>query len=136
MTENEIEQPESLGKIIAQLVKELLQEEFKQQVPIIKHDLLMPKYLYHCPMDYAYESSAPLFEPKELDWVKDNHPQSMLDKPEMDTDFFFYGDASNSQTFYKEEILKKYWNRYMTVLELLPPPEKFSFQNWIVLKNP
>jgi len=68
MTENEIEQPESLGKIIAQLVKELVQVELKQQLPIIKHDLLMPKYLYHCPMDYAYESSAPLFEPNsEID---------------------------------------------------------------------
>ncbi len=303
MPENKIEKSGQLGGLIAEFVKALVQQEFQQQLPVMKHDFLRAKYMYHYPMDDAKESSPPLFGPniemegesipipppmcrpgyspdddekylewgkydhdrimtlieqhhgiqdhmsildwgcssgrvlrhfikeqekyywqlngtdiqaflvewmrryfpndikvmtgstfphlpfkdssldviygisvfthtkylwdfwlaelsrvlkpgglciqtvqcefawdfyhtnKELDWVKDNHPPSMLEKPEIDTDFFFYGNPEVSQTFYKEEIIKKYWNRYMTVLELLPPPEKFSFQNWIVLKN-
>jgi SAM-dependent methyltransferase len=73
-------------------------------------------------------------ENRNLDWVKNGHPESMLKKPEIDVDFFFYGDAFISQTFYKEEVLKRYWGRYMEVVDFLPPP-KFSYQNWIVLKN-
>ncbi|HAC66152.1 MAG TPA: hypothetical protein DCF68_22120 [Cyanothece sp. UBA12306] len=74
-------------------------------------------------------------ENKDLDWVKSSYPSTMLDKPELDSDFFFYGDGFISQTFYREDVIKKYWGRYMEVLELMPPPPKFSFQNWIVLKN-
>ena len=71
---------------------------------------------------------------RNLDWVKQGHPWSMLEKPEMDADFFFYGDGFISQTFYREEAVKRYWGRYMTVVDFLPPP-KLSYQNWIVLKN-
>ncbi len=73
-------------------------------------------------------------ENKEIDWVKKGHPQKMLEKPTIDEDFFLYGDALVSQTFYREEIIKKYWDRYMQVVDFLPPP-KFSYQNWIILKN-
>ena len=66
--------------------------------------------------------------------MKNGHPMSMLNIPEMDKDFFFYGDGHISQTFYREEVIKRYWGRYMTVVDFLPPP-KFSYQNWIVLKN-
>lgn len=71
---------------------------------------------------------------RELDWVKENHPQSMLEKPELDADFFFYGDGFISQTFYRETVVKNYWGRYMKVVEFLPPIN-YGFQNWIVLKN-
>lgn len=71
---------------------------------------------------------------RDEDWVKNGHPISMLENPEMDKDFFFYGDGLISQTFYKEEVIKRYWGRYMTIVDFLPPP-KFSYQNWIVLKN-
>lgn len=74
------------------------------------------------------------YENQNQDWVKRGHPQSMLDKPEIDEDFFFYGDSHISQTFYREEVIKKYWARYMDVVDFLPPPN-FSYQNWIVLKN-
>jgi len=74
-------------------------------------------------------------ENRHLDWVKQGHPWSMLEKPEMDEDFFFYGDSLTSQTFYREEIIKRYWGRYTTVVDFLPPPLKHSYQNWIVLKN-
>jgi SAM-dependent methyltransferase len=71
---------------------------------------------------------------RNVEWVKNGHPQSMLDKPEMDEDFFLYGDGSVSQTFFKEEVIKKYWGRYLEVLELLPPPS-LSYQNWLVARS-
>jgi SAM-dependent methyltransferase len=74
-------------------------------------------------------------ENRDLDWVKQSHPQSMLNQPELNEDFFFYGDPLVSQTFYKEDVLKKYWGRYMSIVDFLPPPQ-FAFQNWIVLKKP
>lgn len=73
-------------------------------------------------------------ENRHVDWVKAGHPQEMLEKPEIDENFFFYGDPFTSQTFYKEETVKQYWGRYLDVVDFVPPPE-FSFQNWIVLKN-
>ena len=73
-------------------------------------------------------------ENRNVDWVKQGHPKSMLEKPEIDEDFFFYGDGFISQTFYREEVIKNYWGRYMEVVDFLPPP-KFSYQNWIILKN-
>jgi hypothetical protein len=73
-------------------------------------------------------------ENRNLDWVRQGHPWSMLEKPELDEDFFFYGDAFISQIFYREETVKRYWGRYMEIVEFLPPP-KSSYQNWIVLKN-
>lgn len=45
---------------------------------------------------------------RDLDWVKAGHPNSMLQKPEIDCDFFFYGDAFISQIFYREEVVKRY----------------------------
>ena len=73
-------------------------------------------------------------ENRNTDWVKSGHPQSMLAKPAMDEDFFFYGDGHCSQIFFKEEVAKKYWNRYLEVVDFLPPPE-FGYQNWIVAKK-
>lgn len=67
-------------------------------------------------------------------WVRQGHPESMLKKPGMDEDFFLYGDAFSSQTFYREETIKRYWGRHMTVVDFLPPP-KWSYQNWIILRN-
>jgi SAM-dependent methyltransferase len=72
---------------------------------------------------------------RNVDWVKGGHPSSMLQKPEIDEPFFLYGDAFVSQTFFKEETIKKYWGRYLEVLEFLPPPKE-SYQNWLVCRSP
>lgn len=71
---------------------------------------------------------------REVDWVKAGHPASMLAKPEIDEDFFFYGNGAVSQTFWREKTLRAYWSRIMEVVDVLPPPE-FSYQNWVVLRN-
>jgi len=41
-------------------------------------------------------------ENREIDWIKQGHPWSMLEKPEIDEDFFFYGDGFISQIFYQK----------------------------------
>jgi SAM-dependent methyltransferase len=64
-------------------------------------------------------------------WVKAGHPESMLAKPEIDEDFFLFGDGLVSQTFFKEAVIKKYWGRYLDIVDFLPPPA-YSYQNWIV----
>ena len=70
---------------------------------------------------------------KNEGWVQDGHPSSMLEKPKMRDDYFFYGDVFISQIFFKEECLKCYYGRIMTVVEFLPPPEP-GYQNWIVMR--
>jgi SAM-dependent methyltransferase len=64
-------------------------------------------------------------------WVKAGHPAWMLEKPELDEDFFLFGDGLVSQTFFKEAVIKKYWGRYLDIVDFLPPPA-YSYQNWIV----
>ena len=67
-------------------------------------------------------------------WIQDAHSAEMLERPKMETDFLYYGDASCSQVFWKEEVARSYWGRYFTVLEIAPPPER-SFQNWMICKK-
>ena len=71
---------------------------------------------------------------RHLDWVKAGHPDIMLAQPEMTSDYFLYGDAFVSQTFFKEAVIKKYWGRIMEVVDFLPPQQR-QYQNWIVLKS-
>ena len=73
---------------------------------------------------------------RRVDWIRDGHPPSMLAKPEMDVDFFFYGNSHvGQQVFWKEEVLRRHWGRYLEVVAVLPPP-KYSYQNWVVLRKP
>jgi hypothetical protein len=47
--------------------------------------------------------------------------------------YFLYGDAFISQTFFKEETIKRYWGRIIEVVDFLPPRDG-QYQNWIVLR--
>ena len=69
-------------------------------------------------------------------WVKNGHSPYMLSKPSMPHPFFHYGDISVSQAFWTQETARSYWGRYLKVLEITPPPEKYSFQDWIVCAKP
>ena len=73
-------------------------------------------------------------ENREEEWVKSGHPASMLEQPEMPEEFFLYGDAFCSQTFFKEETVRKYWSRYMEVVDFFLP-HKNHYQNVIVLRS-
>lgn len=65
------------------------------------------------------------------DWVQENHTPRVYETPEMDVDYLYFGDAITSQVFWKSEVLKEFWGRYVNILEIKEPPE-YSFQNWII----
>lgn len=71
---------------------------------------------------------------RHLDWVRNGHPASMLSQPNMTKDYFLYGDTLDSQTFFKEDVIKRYWGRIMPVVDFLPP-QQGQYQNWIVLRG-
>jgi SAM-dependent methyltransferase len=70
------------------------------------------------------------------DWVRNNHTSQVYDNPKMDVDFLYFGDISVSQVFWKNEVARSYWSRYMDVLEIYPPSQKHSFQDMIVCRKP
>jgi len=72
---------------------------------------------------------------KQEQWVVNNHSATMLRSPTMESDFFYYGDISVSQVFWKREIAREFWGRYFTVLDLRPPPAQYSFQDWIICRR-
>jgi len=59
----------------------------------------------------------------------------MLETREMPHDYFYYGDMSVSQVFWKREVARTYWGRYFTILDVLAPPGERSFQDWMVCKK-
>ncbi len=76
------------------------------------------------------------FDHREVDWVRNNHSHAMLQTRDMPYDYFYYGDASVSQVFWKREVARSYWGRYLHVLDVLPPPDKRSFQDWMICLKP
>jgi SAM-dependent methyltransferase len=68
-------------------------------------------------------------------WVQESQAPEVYNTPSMQVDFLFDGDASVSQVFWKEEVLKNYWSRHFASLEVLPPAAEYSFQNRVVLRK-
>jgi SAM-dependent methyltransferase len=69
-------------------------------------------------------------------WVSSNHSPRVYNTPAMDLDWFHYGDISVSQAFWKRDVAREFWGRYLEVLDLLPPPERYSFQDWMICRKP
>jgi SAM-dependent methyltransferase len=69
------------------------------------------------------------------DWVRANHSPRVYETPTMDLDWFHYGDIAVSQAFWKRDIARQFWGRYLEVLDVLPPPERFSFQDWMICRK-
>lgn len=76
------------------------------------------------------------YDHRDASWVKDNHSASMLETRDMPYDYFYYGDMSVSQVFWKREVAKAYWGRYFTILDVMQPPDERSFQDWMVCRKP
>jgi ubiquinone/menaquinone biosynthesis C-methylase UbiE len=68
-------------------------------------------------------------------WVTENHLPDYYLKAKMDVDYLMYGDIVTSQVFWREEVLRNYWSRYLKIVEILPPSEKYSFQNRVILRK-
>lgn len=75
---------------------------------------------------------------RHLDWVQAAISEKILTTPEMDVDYFLQGDINVSQTFFKREIARKYWSRYMNVLNIEIPEtaQDIWFQDLIIAQKP
>jgi SAM-dependent methyltransferase len=72
---------------------------------------------------------------KDQPGFRKSHSSTVLDGGEMNIPFFYYGDISVSQVFWKRETARQYWGRYVDVLEILPPPPEHSFQDWMICRK-
>ncbi len=68
-------------------------------------------------------------------WVQESQAPEVYQTPTMEVDYLFDGDASVSQVFWKEDVLKNYWSRHFASLEILPPAAEYSFQNRVILRK-
>lgn len=71
---------------------------------------------------------------KEEDWVRKGFPAEILNSDGMDVDFLYHGDIRVSQVFWKREIVRDFWGRYFSILEITDPPER-SFQDWVICRK-
>jgi len=71
-------------------------------------------------------------EHRQEAWVANALPAGMLETREMAPDFFYHGDLATSQVFWKRDIAREFWSRYLEVLDVRPPPARYSFQDWII----
>ena len=72
---------------------------------------------------------------KNLPWVKESQSSQMIEQNHMTKEYFYYGDISVSQVFWKKKIAELYWSRYFDVLEIKPPPDRRSFQDWVICRK-
>lgn len=73
---------------------------------------------------------------RDTDWVRRAHSARMLETADMPMDWFHHGDISVSQAFWKADIARRNWGRYLEVLDLLPPQHDLSFQDVMVCRKP
>jgi SAM-dependent methyltransferase len=83
--------------------------------------------------EYAWEF---YYKHRQEKWVRDGLSSRVHEVPTMNLDWFHYGDISVSQTFWKRDIAREFWGRYLEVIDILPPPEKNSFQDWMICRKP
>jgi SAM-dependent methyltransferase len=72
---------------------------------------------------------------RHLDWVQTSISPRVLNTPEMDVDFLLSGDISLSQVFFKREVARRYWSRYLRVVEISSPENEYWFQDLIVCRK-
>lgn len=72
---------------------------------------------------------------RHLDWVRAGISPRVLATPEMDVDFLLSGDISLSQVFFKQEIARKYWGRYLRVLDVISPESEYWFQDMMICRK-
>jgi len=69
------------------------------------------------------------------DWARDALGQMIVDKKLMPAEFVYYGDIDKNQVFWKKEIALAFWSRYLRDVKIYPPPERYSYQDWIVARK-
>lgn len=73
---------------------------------------------------------------RDAEWVRRAHSAGMTASPRMEVDWFHHGDISVSQAFWRADVARRNWGRYLEVLDLLPPQHELSFQDVMVCRKP
>jgi SAM-dependent methyltransferase len=73
---------------------------------------------------------------REAEWVRRDHAALIAEAAEMPHDWMHHGDIAVSQAFWKRDIARRNWGRYLEVLDLLPPQHEMSFQDLMVCRKP
>jgi SAM-dependent methyltransferase len=50
----------------------------------------------------------------------------------MPDDFVYYGNLDKNQVFWKKDVAIEFWSRYFRNVKVFPPPQRYSYQNWVV----
>jgi SAM-dependent methyltransferase len=72
---------------------------------------------------------------QHLDWVRAAISPHVLASAEMNHDFLLSGDIAVSQTFFKQDVARRYWGRYLEVLEIVSPDDRYWFQDLMVCRK-
>lgn len=67
-------------------------------------------------------------------WVQQALPAQVTNSQQMDVDFLYHGDIGVSQVFWKREVVREFWGRYLEIVEINDPPE-YSFQDWVICRK-
>ena len=65
-------------------------------------------------------------------WARDSLGSMIVDHPEMPADFVYYGNLDKNQVFWRKNIAMSFWGRYFRDVKVFAPPERYSYQNWVV----
>jgi SAM-dependent methyltransferase len=71
-------------------------------------------------------------EHKHEPWVRDALGPMVFEDKEMPEDFVYYGNLDKNQVFWKKATAVTFWSRYFRNVRIFPPPERYSYQDWIV----
>ncbi|MBX9594761.1 MAG: class I SAM-dependent methyltransferase [Roseomonas sp.] len=73
---------------------------------------------------------------KDVPGIMQHLPPAILEHEAMPHDWIHRGDIGISQAFWKAEVARRFWGRYLEVIDVLPPQHQDSFQDLMVCRKP
>jgi SAM-dependent methyltransferase len=74
-------------------------------------------------------------ESQKEGWKAENFGGLHIDTPEMPADFVYFGNIDNNNIFWKKDVAHAYWSRYFSDVQIIPSPEKFNYQSWVIARK-
>lgn len=71
-------------------------------------------------------------EHRKEPWARAALGPMIIHHAELPEDFVYFGDLEKNQVFWKKDIAVEFWGRYLRDVRVLPPPERYSYQSWII----
>jgi SAM-dependent methyltransferase len=64
-------------------------------------------------------------------WARDSLGPMIVEHKDIPADFVYYGNLDKNQVFWKKDIAIEFWGRYFSDVKVYPPPERYSYQDWV-----